>query len=217
MLGGGKEGRGGASGGLLGALHQARILNIASNAPITNRRRPFRYSAPEGLSGHAKDLLARYVWKRGEIKATNMLGHSLTKYKWPNDGWAPSPSSALSTSNLSLRMLTVDPARRITFEGVLSHPWVRQAPRWGEELLKEHGHIPEPPSLFPIRNTQCPHRWEPLSATSAYMVRVEPATGAVYADEQLLQVRGAGGRGSSLLAYAMGMTDNDQRLDESRL
>ena len=30
-------------------------------------------------------------------------------------------------------------------------------------------------------------RWEPSRALCAYLVRVEPSTGAVYADEQVLQ------------------------------
>ncbi len=63
-----------------------------------------------------------------------------------------------NAKDLLSRMLTVDPLRRVTFDVVMNHPWVKQA-RW------------EPPGNF------------------AYMVRVEPTTGAVYADEQLLQVR----------------------------
>jgi serine/threonine protein kinase len=32
--------------------------------------------------------------------------------------------------DLLARMLTVDPAQRITLEGVLQHPWVRSTLRW---------------------------------------------------------------------------------------
>ncbi len=51
----------------------------------------------------------------------------------------------------------MDPTRRITCEQIMQHPWLQGGPKW-----------------------------EPMGAT-VYMVRVDPATGAVYADEQLLQ------------------------------
>ncbi|GAX80939.1 hypothetical protein CEUSTIGMA_g8374.t1 [Chlamydomonas eustigma] len=86
---------------------------------LCNKIMEGKYTAPEHLTSHAKDLLSR--------------------------------------------MLTVDPSKRTTFEGVLSHPWVRQAVKWD------------------------------LPNSTAYMVKVEPTTGAVYADEQLLQELESGG------------------------
>ena len=54
-------------------------------------------------------------------------------------------------------------------------------------------------SLFPHRPSPPPCRWEPSSAVCAYMVRIEPSTGAVYADEQLLQELEVAGYKRSLL------------------
>ena len=54
------------------------------------------------------------------------------------------------------RMLTVDPLKRITCEGMLAHPWLAAGPRW--ELL----------------------------GASVYMVRTDAASGTVAADEALL-------------------------------
>lgn len=59
--------------------------------------------------------------------------------------------------DLLLRMLSVDPSKRITFEEFWSHPWIQQSLKW------------EPTGL------------------SANTVRTDTSTGAVYADEQLLE------------------------------
>ncbi|GFH17429.1 uncharacterized protein HaLaN_14067 [Haematococcus lacustris] len=60
-------------------------------------------------------------------------------------------------------MLTVDPDKRITLGQLWSHPWVRGATRW-----------------------------EPVGA-SVYCVLSDPSTGAVYADEQLVDELEASG------------------------
>lgn len=63
----------------------------------------------------------------------------------------------------------MDPDRRITFEQVWQHPWVRAA-----------------------------NKWEAVGA-SIYMVRAEPSTGAVYADEQLVSELETAGYPRSLI------------------
>ena len=61
-------------------------------------------------------------------------------------------------ADLLLRMLCVEPAKRITFEELWEHAWIKQSPKWEPSGLK------------------------------ANTVKTDASTGAVYADEQLLQV-----------------------------
>ena len=61
-------------------------------------------------------------------------------------------------ADLLHRMLHVDPSKRITFAEFWDHPWIRQASRWEATGLV------------------------------ANAVKTDTSTGAVYADEQLLQV-----------------------------
>ena len=79
--------------------------------------------------------------------------------------WAPLPppppiqdADPLPTPPLlCLRMLTTDPDKRVTFEQLVNHPWVRGA-----------------------------SRWEGLGASLYTTVRCEPSSGAVYADDGVL-------------------------------
>ncbi|KAJ9506828.1 hypothetical protein QJQ45_030402, partial [Haematococcus lacustris] len=109
-----------------------------------------KYTAPESLSPHAKDILAR--------QAFLLLPAPLPGAAWPCLT-LPHPCLALPFH----RMLTVDPEKRITLGQLWSHPWVRGATRW-----------------------------EPVGA-SVYCVLSDPSTGAVYADEQLVDELEASG------------------------
>eukprot|EP00798_Chlamydomonas_sp_ICE-L_P002247 gene2247-7497_t len=65
----------------------------------------------------------------------------------------------LAAQNVAARpqMLTLDPSKRITLDEILTHPWCLGGPQW-----------------------------EPVGS-SVYTVRIDPYSGSVKADEQLLQ------------------------------
>ncbi|KAK9819595.1 hypothetical protein WJX72_000121 [[Myrmecia] bisecta] len=152
--------------GLCGLTSPGKKLRVHCGSPS--------YAAPEIVARKAYEGPPVDVWSLGVVLFAMICGH--LPFHAANDkkelcnkimkGVYNTPDYvSVDARDLLGRMLTVDPEKRITFEQVLTHRWVRGAPLW------------QPP------------------ASSAYAVDIDPYSGDIFTDADVLQRLQEGGAG----------------------